>query len=98
MEKGKSPALDGEGMQRGEPWLERTGREPMRKGLSPRLECCACARRLLGFAFGRMPQWLFRRTLSAAVRILPFHGYQRRTENIQKTGTDKGLYDKYTKI
>ncbi|GFT24235.1 hypothetical protein TNCV_2064631 [Trichonephila clavipes] len=24
--KGKSPALDGEGM-RGEPWLERTGRE-----------------------------------------------------------------------
>ncbi|GFV41732.1 hypothetical protein TNCV_3628831 [Trichonephila clavipes] len=26
MEKGKSPALDGEGM-RGEPWLERTGRE-----------------------------------------------------------------------
>ncbi|GFU40933.1 hypothetical protein TNCV_2467051 [Trichonephila clavipes] len=35
--KGKSPALDGEGM-RGEPWLERTGRERERKGLSPRLE------------------------------------------------------------
>ncbi|GFV45721.1 hypothetical protein TNCV_1388711 [Trichonephila clavipes] len=35
--KGKSPALDGESM-RGEPWLERTGRERERKGLSPRLE------------------------------------------------------------
>ncbi|GFW78161.1 hypothetical protein TNCV_136301 [Trichonephila clavipes] len=35
--KWKSPALDGEGM-RGEPWLERTGRERLRKGLSPRLE------------------------------------------------------------
>ncbi|GFV18072.1 hypothetical protein TNCV_168761 [Trichonephila clavipes] len=35
--KGKSPALDGEGMRR-EPWLERTGRERKRKGLSPRLE------------------------------------------------------------
>ncbi|GFY25613.1 hypothetical protein TNCV_2487331 [Trichonephila clavipes] len=35
--KGKSPALDGEGM-RGEPWLKRTGRERERKGLSPRLE------------------------------------------------------------
>ncbi|GFV10295.1 hypothetical protein TNCV_3439811 [Trichonephila clavipes] len=35
--KGKSPALDGEGM-RGEPWLERTGRERERKGLSLRLE------------------------------------------------------------
>ncbi|GFT93715.1 hypothetical protein TNCV_1804041 [Trichonephila clavipes] len=37
--KGKSPALDGEGM-RGEPWLERTGSDCYRKGLSPRLECC----------------------------------------------------------
>ncbi|GFY01647.1 hypothetical protein TNCV_2608301 [Trichonephila clavipes] len=35
--KGQSPALDGESM-RGEPWLERTGRERWRKGLSPRLE------------------------------------------------------------
>ncbi|GFV39675.1 hypothetical protein TNCV_4183801 [Trichonephila clavipes] len=35
--KGKSPALDGESM-RGEPWLERTGRNRERKGLSPRLE------------------------------------------------------------
>ncbi|GFU84581.1 hypothetical protein TNCV_1526331 [Trichonephila clavipes] len=35
--KGKSPALDGESM-RGEPWLERTGRERERKGLSSRLE------------------------------------------------------------
>ncbi|GFU57154.1 hypothetical protein TNCV_1780141 [Trichonephila clavipes] len=35
--KGKSPALDGESM-RGEAWLERTGRERERKGLSPRLE------------------------------------------------------------
>ncbi|GFU36600.1 hypothetical protein TNCV_802591 [Trichonephila clavipes] len=35
--KGKSPALDGERM-RGEPWLERTGRERERKGFSPRLE------------------------------------------------------------
>ncbi|GFX79013.1 hypothetical protein TNCV_3913001 [Trichonephila clavipes] len=35
--KGKSPALDGEKM-RGEPWLERTGRERERKGFSPRLE------------------------------------------------------------
>ncbi|GFX04551.1 hypothetical protein TNCV_900791 [Trichonephila clavipes] len=37
MEKGKRPALDGESM-RGKPWLERTGRERERKGLSPRLE------------------------------------------------------------
>ncbi|GFW25475.1 hypothetical protein TNCV_3722031 [Trichonephila clavipes] len=35
--KGKSSALDGEDM-RGEPWLERTGREHERKALSPRLE------------------------------------------------------------
>ncbi|GFU81833.1 hypothetical protein TNCV_4524891 [Trichonephila clavipes] len=35
--KGKSPALDGESM-RGEPWLERTGRERERKGLSTRLQ------------------------------------------------------------
>ncbi|GFW50645.1 hypothetical protein TNCV_2889471 [Trichonephila clavipes] len=35
--KGKSPALDGESM-RGEPWLERRGRERERKGLSSRLE------------------------------------------------------------
>ncbi|GFW25883.1 hypothetical protein TNCV_2425711 [Trichonephila clavipes] len=35
--KGKSSALDGESM-RGEPWLERTGRERERKGLCPRLE------------------------------------------------------------
>ncbi|GFW96185.1 hypothetical protein TNCV_571561 [Trichonephila clavipes] len=35
--KGKSTALDGERM-RGEPWLERTGRERERKGFSPRLE------------------------------------------------------------
>ncbi|GFU93460.1 hypothetical protein TNCV_2728471 [Trichonephila clavipes] len=35
--KGESPALDGERM-RGEPWLERTGRERERKGFSPRLE------------------------------------------------------------
>ncbi|GFU97895.1 hypothetical protein TNCV_3509151 [Trichonephila clavipes] len=33
----RSPALDGESM-RGEPWLERTGKERQRKGLSPRLE------------------------------------------------------------
>ncbi|GFY36737.1 hypothetical protein TNCV_2566991 [Trichonephila clavipes] len=36
-ERERSPALDGEGM-RGESWLERTGRERERKGLSPRLE------------------------------------------------------------
>ncbi|GFU11282.1 hypothetical protein TNCV_1484361 [Trichonephila clavipes] len=36
-EKREKPALDGESM-RGEPWLERTGRERERKGLSPRLE------------------------------------------------------------
>ncbi|GFW78537.1 uncharacterized protein TNCV_5110781 [Trichonephila clavipes] len=35
--KGKSLALDGESM-RGEPWLERTGRERERKGFSPRSE------------------------------------------------------------
>ncbi|GFV74858.1 hypothetical protein TNCV_1040961 [Trichonephila clavipes] len=35
--KGKSPALDGESM-RGEAWLERTGREHERKGLSARSE------------------------------------------------------------
>ncbi|GFX67667.1 hypothetical protein TNCV_3934091 [Trichonephila clavipes] len=35
--KVKSPALDGESM-RGEPWLERTGRERERKGFSPRSE------------------------------------------------------------
>ncbi|GFX33144.1 hypothetical protein TNCV_5043111 [Trichonephila clavipes] len=35
--KGKSPAPDGESM-RGEPWLERTGRERERKGFSPRSE------------------------------------------------------------
>ncbi|GFX59651.1 hypothetical protein TNCV_3754161 [Trichonephila clavipes] len=33
-EKGIKPALDGESM-REEPWLERTGRERQRKGLSP---------------------------------------------------------------
>ncbi|GFW43702.1 hypothetical protein TNCV_4770511 [Trichonephila clavipes] len=35
--KERSPALDGES-RRGEPWLERTGRERERKGVSPRLE------------------------------------------------------------
>ncbi|GFV59488.1 hypothetical protein TNCV_2825281 [Trichonephila clavipes] len=35
--KGKSSALDGENM-RGEPWLERSGTEREREGLSPRLE------------------------------------------------------------
>ncbi|GFV21211.1 hypothetical protein TNCV_4268441 [Trichonephila clavipes] len=36
-ERERNPALDGESMK-GEPWLEWTGRERERKGLSPRLE------------------------------------------------------------